>query len=64
MTVSLRYGSKGSEVMKGSGEMMFKATKTLLAGAALIGLSVGSAHAYLPEGKTFRERAGSAASLT
>ncbi|MCX5517560.1 L,D-transpeptidase family protein [Kaistia defluvii] len=49
--------------MKGSSEMMFKATKALLAGAALIGLSVGSAHAYLPEGKTFRERAGSAASL-
>ncbi|MCX5496589.1 L,D-transpeptidase family protein [Kaistia dalseonensis] len=41
-----------------------KALKALLASAALIGLSVGSAHAYLPEGKTFRERAGSAASLT
>jgi murein L,D-transpeptidase YcbB/YkuD len=49
--------------MKGSSEMMVKATKALLAGVALIGLTVGSAHAYLPEGKTFRERAGSAASL-
>lgn len=43
--------------------MIRKAMKTLLTGAALIGLSIGSAHAYLPEGKTFRERAGSAASL-
>ncbi|MCX5571255.1 L,D-transpeptidase family protein [Kaistia sp. K-TC2] len=42
--------------------MLLKA-KALLTGVALIGLSVGSAHAYLPEGKTFRERAGSAASL-
>ncbi|MBN9026686.1 MAG: L,D-transpeptidase family protein, partial [Rhizobiales bacterium] len=48
--------------MKGSGKMLLKA-KALLTGVALIGLSVGSAHAYLPEGKTFRERAGSAASL-
>jgi murein L,D-transpeptidase YcbB/YkuD len=44
--------------------MIDKAMKALLASVALIGLSVGSAHAYLPEGKTFRERAGSAASLT
>jgi murein L,D-transpeptidase YcbB/YkuD len=43
--------------------MILKATKALLASVALIGLSVGAAHAYLPEGKTFRERAGSAASL-
>ncbi len=43
--------------------MIRKATKALLASVALIGFSVGAAHAYLPEGKTFRERAGSAASL-
>jgi murein L,D-transpeptidase YcbB/YkuD len=49
--------------MKGTGEMILKATRTLLASVAWIGLSVGAAHAYLPEGKTFRERAGSAASL-
>ncbi|BCP54976.1 hypothetical protein K32_35930 [Kaistia sp. 32K] len=49
--------------MKGSSDMILKATKALLASVALIGLSVGAAHAYLPEGKTFRERAGSAASL-
>ncbi|WP_018181343.1 L,D-transpeptidase family protein [Kaistia granuli] len=49
--------------MKGSNDMILKATKALLASVALIGLSVGAAHAYLPEGKTFRERAGSAASL-
>ncbi|WEK50451.1 MAG: L,D-transpeptidase family protein [Candidatus Kaistia colombiensis] len=48
--------------MKGSSKMTLKA-KAFLTGVALIGLSVGSAHAYLPEGKTFRERAGSAASL-
>ncbi len=35
-----------------------------LAGIALVALSTGSAFAYLPEGKTFGERAGSAASLT
>ncbi|MCX5516393.1 L,D-transpeptidase family protein [Kaistia algarum] len=34
-----------------------------LAGVALMALMTGSAFAYLPEGKTFRERAGSAASL-
>jgi murein L,D-transpeptidase YcbB/YkuD len=49
--------------MKGTNDMILKATKALLASVALIGLSVGAAHAYLPEGKTFRERAGSAASL-
>ena len=49
--------------MKGTGDMILKATKALLASVALIGLSVGAANAYLPEGKTFRERAGSAASL-
>ena len=49
--------------MKSSSEKMLKATRVLLAGVAVIGLSIGSAHAYLPEGKTFRERAGSAASL-
>lgn len=43
--------------------MIRKATKALLASVALIGFSIGAAHAYLPEGKTFRERAGSAASL-
>jgi murein L,D-transpeptidase YcbB/YkuD len=43
--------------------MIRKAAKAFLASVALIGLSVGAAHAYLPEGKTFRERAGSAASL-
>ncbi|WP_029076690.1 L,D-transpeptidase family protein [Kaistia adipata] len=43
--------------------MIRKATKALLASVALIGFTVGAAHAYLPEGKTFRERAGSAASL-
>lgn len=49
--------------MRGTGDMILKATKALLASVALIGLSIGAAHAYLPEGKTFRERAGSAASL-
>ena len=34
--------------MKGSSEMMVKATKALLAGVVLFGLSVGSAHDYLP----------------
>ena len=34
-----------------------------LAGVVLIGVMTAPAFAYLPEGKTFRERAGSAASL-
>jgi len=59
--LSVPAGTVGKH--EGSSAMMLKAAKVLLAGVALVGLSVGSAHAYLPEGKTFRERAGSAASL-
>ncbi|SHG71549.1 Murein L,D-transpeptidase YcbB/YkuD [Kaistia soli DSM 19436] len=44
--------------------MIEKRLTALLAGTALLVLTAGSASAYLPEGKTFRERAGSVASLT
>ena len=44
--------------------MMVRHLAAIMAGSALIALSCGSAEAYLPDGKTFRERAGGAASLT
>ena len=44
--------------------MIDKRLTAFLAGVALLAVSAGSAEAYLPEGKTFRERAGSVASLT
>ncbi len=44
--------------------MFEKRLTAVLAGAAILALSAGVANAYLPEGRTFRERAGSVASLT
>jgi murein L,D-transpeptidase YcbB/YkuD len=44
--------------------MIGRVLRTALAGTALLALSAGAASALLPEGQTFRERAGSAASLT
>jgi len=44
--------------------MIGRVLRTALAGTALLALSAGAASAFLPEGQTFRERAGSAASLT
>ncbi len=44
--------------------MFEKRLTAVLAGAAFLALSAGVANAYLPEGRTFRERAGSVASLT
>jgi len=44
--------------------MFERAWKTVLVSTALVALTTASAFAYLPEGKTFRERAGSAASLS
>lgn len=44
--------------------MIGRVLRTALAGTALLALSAGAAFAFLPEGQTFRERAGSAASLT
>ncbi|HWJ72775.1 MAG TPA: L,D-transpeptidase family protein [Kaistia sp.] len=44
--------------------MIEKRLTALLAGTVLLALTAGTASAYLPEGKTFRERAGSVASLT
>ncbi len=44
--------------------MIEKRLTAVLTGVALLALSAGTASAYLPEGKTFRERAGSVASLT
>ncbi len=44
--------------------MIGRVLRTALTGTALLALSAGAAFAFLPEGQTFRERAGSAASLT
>ncbi|MBZ9936748.1 L,D-transpeptidase family protein [Mesorhizobium sp. BR1-1-16] len=44
--------------------MIEKRLTALMAGTVLLALTAGTASAYLPEGKTFRERAGSVASLT
>ena len=44
--------------------MFEKRLTAVMAGAAFLALSAGVANAYLPEGRTFRERAGSVASLT